>query len=145
MSRRTAAPEQPDLLDGLARLSQFRQTKQREPQDFAGTDNPRHLRVLHALLQRHRSREEIDLIAAASNGPESIRQLREMGLTLPCYKLGVYDFDNKWVFRGLYALSHRDRQQVARALASGKGDRQVAQDTASEAATKGNMGGRHAK
>jgi hypothetical protein len=38
---------------------------------FLGTDNPRYLRILAALLARSRSREEIDHIAGASNGPSS--------------------------------------------------------------------------
>ncbi len=34
---------------------------------FCGTDNPRYLRILAALLTRARTREEIDRIAGASN------------------------------------------------------------------------------
>ncbi|MBU2787323.1 hypothetical protein HFQ13_03705 [Acidithiobacillus sp. VAN18-1] len=145
MSRRTAAPEQPDLLADVTTLSKFRQTKTREPRDFEGTSSPRHIRILHALLQRHRSREEIDLIAGASNGPEEVRKLREQGLEIPCYRLGVFNWDNQWAFRGLYALTHRDRKQVARVLATGK-DGAVASSaggSVDEAAAKGNLGGSH--
>ncbi|MBU2754456.1 hypothetical protein HFU84_12225 [Acidithiobacillus sp. CV18-2] len=145
MSRRTAAPEQRDLLADVTTLSKFRQTKQRELRDFEGTSSPRHIRILHALMQRHRSREEIDEIAGASNGPEDIRKLREQGLEIPCYRLGVFNWDNQWAFRGLYALTHRDRAQVSKVLASGKGGAagHSAGGSASEANTKG-KGGRHA-
>lgn len=134
MSRRKQ-PSQPDLLADITKLSQFGRIKQREPRDFPGTDNPRHLRILSVLMHRHATREEIDAISGASNGPEEIRQLREMGLEVPCYKLGTYDRDGLWVWRGVYALTHRDRQQVARALHD-KGGPAAAPSTTRKPATK---------
>ncbi|MFA5730862.1 MAG: hypothetical protein WC934_02525 [Acidithiobacillus sp.] len=132
MSRRKPAPEQPDLLADVTRLSRFPQHKNRLPGQFQGTDNPRALRLLRALLKQPLTRESADTVTGASNGPEEVRKLREQGLELPCFRLGVHDRDGLWTYRGLYALSHRDRPQVARALHSGKGGGQATQGTASD-------------
>ena len=48
--------------------------------EFTGTDNPRHLRALTALLRRPVSREQLDSIAGCSNGPALISDLRDRGL-----------------------------------------------------------------
>ncbi len=45
---------------------------------FLGTDNPRELRVIQALLTRPRRREDVDAIAGASNGPDLISNLRDL-------------------------------------------------------------------
>ena len=63
-------------------------TKQRRkstPRRFEGTENPRYLRILAALLARARTREEIDRTAGASNGPAAIAELRALGLPKPAY------------------------------------------------------------
>ena len=57
---------------------------------FTGTDNPRHLRALAALLSHPVPREQIDAIAGCSNGPELIAELRRRGLGkdhLPCERI----------------------------------------------------------
>ena len=138
MSRRkpAPAPEQPNLLADVARLSRFPQHKHRQPGQFQGTNNPRALRLLRALLKQPLTRESADTVTGASNGPEEVRKLREQGLEIPCYRLGVHDRDNCWVYRGLYALSHRDRPQVARALYSGMGGGQATQGTTGEQASR---------
>lgn len=146
MTRRNAAAGQADMLADITRLSQFPQRKQRQPVHFQGTDNPRALRLLRALLKQPLTRESADTITGASNGPEEVRKLREQGLELPCYRLGVHDRDGLWTCRGLYALSHRDRPQVARALYSGKGDAaNAARDAASKKATAQEQGATHAE
>ncbi|MEY2336244.1 hypothetical protein GL267_002780 [Acidithiobacillus ferrianus] len=134
MKPRKPAPEQPDLLADITRLSRFPQHKNRQPGQFQGTENPRALRLLRALLKQPLTRESADTITGASNGPEEVRKLREQGLELPCYRLGVHDRDGFWTHRGLYALSHRDRPQVARALPR-KGGGQATQGTTGEQAT----------
>ena len=50
---------------------------------FNGTENPRHLRVIMALLVSPRTRETIDRVAGASNGPELMAELRRRGLDAP--------------------------------------------------------------
>ncbi|WP_312274713.1 hypothetical protein [Candidatus Igneacidithiobacillus taiwanensis] len=140
MSRRKQ-PSQPDLLADISSLSQFPRRKQRQPGKFDGVHNPREFRFLQTVLHRHMTREELDAVSGASNGPEIVNQLRSRGLEIPCYRLGTMDRDGGWVYRGLYALSHKDRLQVARALHD-KGGPAAAQDTTREATAKG-KGGSH--
>lgn len=75
--------------------------------EFTGTDNPRHLRAIHALLQRPRRREDVDAIAGCSNAPELIAELRRRGLGkehLPCERVDFIDRDGKPCRPGVYSL-----------------------------------------
>jgi hypothetical protein len=80
---------------------------------FAGTKNPRYLRVLHALVIRARRREEIDRIAGASNGPQLIANLRACGLAIPCRLVPGIDRDGNPVRSGVYSLDAADRRKIA--------------------------------
>jgi hypothetical protein len=79
---------------------------------FAGTENPRHLRVIYSLEIRSRKREEIDRIAGASNGPELIAGLRRRGLDVPCDKVPAIDRDGRKVTYGVYSLTDDDRRKL---------------------------------
>lgn len=79
---------------------------------FNGTTNRRHLRVIVALVHRIRSREEIDRIAGASNGPEVIAELRRRGLDIPCARVPCWDRDGKEVKRGIYSLTADDLARI---------------------------------
>ena len=79
---------------------------------FSGTDNPRHLRALHALLRRAMPREHIDREAGCSNGPELVAELRRRGLTVPCDRIPVFDRDGLEVKRGVYHLTATDRWKL---------------------------------
>lgn len=127
------------MLADVAMLSQFPRRKQRQPGKFDGAHNPREFRFLQTVMHRHITREELDAVSGASNGPEIVNQLRGRGLEIPCYRLGTMDRDGSWVYRGLYALSHKDRSQIARAL-NGKGGGQATQGTASEPEAAKNKG-----
>ena len=83
---------------------------------FSGTDNPRHLRVIHSLLHRPMTREELDSRAGASNGPELVAELRRRGLLVPCERVPVLDRDGKEVKRGIYSLAPLDRRLINRWL-----------------------------
>lgn len=74
-------------------------------------------RALLALAERPRSREELDRIAGAANGPDLILRLRMLGLALPCTRLSFTDRDGKPVRPGSYATTDRDRALIRRALA----------------------------
>jgi hypothetical protein len=92
---------------------------------FSGTDNPRHLRVIHALMLRARRREEIDGIAGASNGPELVAELRRRGLRAKCSRTPGIDQDGRPVKFGVYSLDDGDRRAInawlrARDLKAGK-------------------------
>lgn len=90
--------------------------KSTAPASFCGTDNPRYLRILAALLTRPRSREDIDRIAGASNGPDAIAELRALGLPkpdcLPCERTPCFDRDGREVMRGVYSLTRGGRGRV---------------------------------
>jgi hypothetical protein len=84
-----------------------------EPRKFIGTDNPRHLRVLAALLLRPRSREELDRVAGCSNGPDLVADLRRSGLELPCARTPCIDRDGFEVKRGIYSVTSGDKRAVS--------------------------------
>lgn len=79
---------------------------------FTGTDNPRHLRVIQALLTRPQPRESIDRVAGASNGPELIAELRRRGLEVPCTRTHRKDRDGFDVLPGVYHFNQQDRAKV---------------------------------
>lgn len=79
---------------------------------FLGTENPRHLRVIMALLVSPRPREAIDRIAGASNGPELMAELRRRGLEAPCSKTPCIDRDGFEVKRGIYHFTDKDKRLV---------------------------------
>lgn len=84
---------------------------------FAGTDNPRHLRIINALQVRPRPREDVDRISGASNGPELVAELRRRGLDIPCNRTPCIDRDGHEVMRGIYWLTARDKSLIRAWLA----------------------------
>ena len=83
--------------------------------EFTGTDNPRHLRALTALLRRPVSREQLDSIAGCSNGPALISDLRDRGLGddhLPCERIKFIDRDGNLCRPGVYSLTEKGRRMV---------------------------------
>lgn len=85
---------------------------------FNGTENPRHLRALAALLRRPMPREHLDREAGCSNGPDLVCELRNRGLSIPCDRAPVIDRDGRQVQRGIYRLTTTDRRKVHHWLAS---------------------------
>ena len=79
---------------------------------FTGTDNPRHLRVIQALLTRPLPREQLDSVAGASNGPELVAELRRRGLDAPCERIRFIDRDGKVCRPGVYSMTLTDRRRV---------------------------------
>lgn len=79
---------------------------------FTGTDNPRHLRVLTALLRRPLTRENVDTVAGCSNGPELVAELRRRGLELPCKRIKFVDRDGLICRPGVYFMTAADRRKV---------------------------------
>lgn len=84
---------------------------------FQGTDNPRHLRVLQAMLTRPIPRETLDKVAGCSNGPELIAELRRRGLEIPCERIHFIDRDGKPCRPGVYSLLSTDRALIYRWMA----------------------------
>ena len=79
---------------------------------FLGTDNPRHLRVIHALQRRPMPREHLDQVAGASNGPDLVAELRRRGLEVPCTRTKKQDRDLFDCWPGVYHLTQRDRRNI---------------------------------
>jgi hypothetical protein len=89
-----------------------KQSKSSKPTHFLGTENPRHLRALMALMVRPRPREEIDRTAGCSNGPALMSDLRDLGLDAPCSKTPCIDRDGFEVKRGIYYLTDHDKRLI---------------------------------
>ena len=77
---------------------------------FTGTDNPRHLRAIAALLRRPISRQELDSMAGASNSPELVAELRRRGLEVPCERIRFIDRDGHLCRPGVYSFTASDRR-----------------------------------
>jgi hypothetical protein len=105
----------------------FQNTQQSKQSDFnrlarfVGTDNPRHLRVIQALLTRPLPREQLDGVAGASNGPELVAELRRRGLELPCARTKKKDRDLFDCWPGVYHFTQTDRRKILRWLNARKG------------------------
>lgn len=77
---------------------------------FTGTDNPRHLRAIAALLKRPISRQELDSVAGAANSPELIAELRRRGLPIQCERITFIDRDGKKCHPGVYHFTNACRK-----------------------------------
>jgi hypothetical protein len=106
------APDQKAIESPIAATASANDT----PRHFYLTSNPRELRVIDALLVRSRTREDIDAIAGASNGPDLILKLRGRGLEIPCQKVVVYDRDGAETKRGVYSFTEADRRKIRKAI-----------------------------
>lgn len=85
---------------------------------FTGTDNPRHLRGIDALLRRSMPREHLDRALGASNGPDAVAELRRRGLEIPCERIPDRDRDGNAIKRGVYHFTDADRRKLARWMAT---------------------------
>ncbi|HMN20196.1 MAG TPA: hypothetical protein PKA16_02265 [Ottowia sp.] len=79
---------------------------------FQGTDNPRHLRAIAALLRRPISRQELDSRSGAANGPDLVAELRARGLEVPCQRIRFIDRDGRVCRPGVYSFTAVDRRKV---------------------------------
>lgn len=87
---------------------------------FSGTDNPRYLRAIDALLRRSMPREHLDTAAGCSNGPELVAELRRRGLDVPCTRVEAIDRDGRPIKRGVYHLTTTDRRKLTHWMATRK-------------------------
>lgn len=72
---------------------------------------PRHQRLLLALLRGPQTREDVDRIVGASNGPDEVLRLRRrFGLDIPCVRRKGFDRDQHSVEFGIYSLTSADAQ-----------------------------------
>ena len=91
-----------------------------KPGKFTGTDNPRHLRAIAALLRRPMPRESLDKEVGCSNGPELIAELCRRGLDVPCERIHFIDRDGKKCRPGVFSFTISDRNKVYRWMATGR-------------------------
>ena len=79
---------------------------------FAGTDNPRHLRAIAALLRYPVMRKDLDNVAGCINGPQLISELRDLGLKIPCKRISHIDRDGKCNYPGQYYFTESDKHKL---------------------------------
>jgi hypothetical protein len=79
---------------------------------FTGTDNPRQLRVILALLRRPISRQELDAVAGCANGPDLVSALRNLGLAIDCHRIKFIDRDGRTCRPGVYLFTACARRKV---------------------------------
>lgn len=90
---------------------------------FIGTDNPRYLRIIAALLKRPLLREAVDTVGGVSNGPQAISKIRDLFLDgcgkqhLYCTPIDCIDRDGEPCRPGVYSLSELGRQMILEWLA----------------------------
>ncbi len=80
--------------------------------DFGGTASRRELRVLLALVDGPRTREDVDRIARASNGPDIIHRLRHKGAAIVTDLVPHITADGERSRHGLYSLTRDGRRAV---------------------------------
>lgn len=84
--------------------------------EFTGTHNPRHLRAVAMFMTRPLSREALDRVAGASNGPALIADLRSRGLEIPCERIDFIDRDGRSCQPGVYYFTDSDRRKISKWL-----------------------------
>ncbi len=97
---------------------------------FHGTDNPRHLRGIAAMMRRPVPREHGDRAVGCSNFPDLIAELRRRGLEIPCEKVPDRDRDGEPIRRGVYHLTDDDRRKLIHWMTSRNRVKVGAGDTA---------------
>lgn len=97
------------------------------PAKFTGTDNPRYLRIIQALLTRPTPREHIDKVAGCANGPDAISQIRDLfsdgqgkDKHLTCERIYFIDRDGKPCRPGVYSFGAQARRMVIQWLSNRK-------------------------
>ncbi len=93
-------------------------SKAGEAGKFKGTENPRHLRAIHALMTSPVPREHLDHAIGCSNAPDLVAELRRRGLDVPCARIETLDRDGRPCKPGVYHLTEHDRRKLNRWLAS---------------------------
>ena len=82
---------------------------------------PRHTRLLAALVQGPIWREQADRISGASNSPHYIKELRTLGLEIHCERVESLDRDGRPCRPGRYHLLASSRRQAHKLLAAVSG------------------------
>ncbi|MDO9011203.1 MAG: hypothetical protein Q7U78_05275 [Gallionella sp.] len=102
-----------ELFSELSIENPIPKLKAKAASKFTGTDNPRHLRAIHALMQRARFKNDLQSITGASNTPELVAELRRRGLETPCERVPFLDRDGLVTHPGIYSFNAHDRRKIA--------------------------------
>jgi len=81
---------------------------------FVGTNNPRRIRALIALVYRdYVSREDLDKLAGCTNSPDLVAQLKKRcGLDIQMREVHTKDRDGRSTWFGVYSLAIEDKYRV---------------------------------
>jgi len=81
---------------------------------FVGTNNPRRIRALIALVYRDCvSREDLDNLAGCTNSPDLVAQLKKRcGLDIQMREVHTKDRDGRSTWFGVYSLVIEDKYRV---------------------------------
>ncbi len=81
---------------------------------FVGTNNPRRIRALIALVYRDCvSREDLDRLAGCTNSPDLVAQLKKRcGLDIQMREVHTKDRDGRSTWFGVYSLAIEDKYRV---------------------------------
>ncbi len=91
---------------------------------FSGTDNPRYLRIMMAMLKRPLPREAVDSIAGAANGPDAVSQIRGLfpegtrNEYIDCTRIDFIDRDGRPCRPGVYSFTSKARRLIIQWFAS---------------------------
>lgn len=110
-STKQKAPE-PSRVTGAFQNQQAANCK--PVREFLGTDKPRYLRAITALMRRPVSRQNLDSIAGCANGPALVAELRWLNLEVPCERVEVEDRDGNTCRPGVYSFTESDRRKIHR-------------------------------
>ncbi|WP_444910459.1 hypothetical protein [Microbulbifer sp. TRSA005] len=108
------APAQsgPDTQDKPSNTNNNTQTTKYSASKIWRPLSPRQARALEILLTGPCSRERLDRVTGASNGPNVIMQLRKRGISIQCRMEGHIDRDGIAGRHGVYWLPDSERQRI---------------------------------
>ncbi|MCO1333085.1 hypothetical protein MO867_01910 [Microbulbifer sp. OS29] len=108
------APAQsgPDTQDKPSNINNNTQAAKHSTRKIRRALSPRQARALETLLAGPCSREKLDRVTGASNGPNVIMQLRKRGISIQCRMEGHIDRDGIAGQHGVYWLPDSERQRI---------------------------------
>lgn len=76
---------------------------------FTGTKNPRHLRVIQALITHPLPRQQLDQVASTRNGPDQVAKFRRHKRELLCTRTKKIDLGRFNMLPGVYHFTKKTR------------------------------------
>lgn len=82
----------------------------------------RELLIINSLIERPRTRKELDDLADTSNSPNIIHSLRKKGLVIPLTRVWCLDRYGYETYFGRYSMTNRDLRYMANWFFSNKAE-----------------------